>query len=208
MRLGRLVTTRRRLAAFWGCAAVQVVAVTVDAKVLRPASKVLLMPLLVSWARSEHAPRLLTAALLASAAGDVLLEDERLVLPGMASFAAAHACYVALFLSRSTNRSWREVAAYGLAWLTLVAALVPEERAQRLPGAAYSLLLTATAVTSRWHGSRSGLGGALFLVSDALIAARMAGRDFPLRGVMVMSTYTVGQYLLASGALPNRPVAG
>jgi uncharacterized membrane protein YhhN len=207
MRLSRLVTARRRLAAYWGCTAVQTVSVAVDAKLLRPASKVMLMPLLLSWARSQQAPPLLTAALLASWAGDVLLEDDRLVLPGIASFAAAHACYIALFLSRSTDRSWREVAGYGLAWLTLVAALVPEDRAQRLPGAVYAVLLTATAVTSRWHGSRSGLGGALFLVSDALIAARMSGRDFPLRGALVMSTYAVGQYLLTSGVVSRRPVA-
>jgi hypothetical protein len=62
------------------------------------------------------------------------------------------------------------------------------------------LLLTATAVASGRHGKRSGLGGALFLISDALIAMRMAGRDFPGRGVLVMSTYATGQYLLASGA--------
>jgi uncharacterized membrane protein YhhN len=68
-----------------------------------------------------------------------------------------------------------------------------------LPMAAYALLLTATAVASRWHNSRSGVGGALFLVSDALIALRMSGRDFPGRGALTMSTYAVGQYLLTSG---------
>jgi hypothetical protein len=62
-----------------------------------------------------------------------------------------------------------------------------------------TLLLTATAVASRWHNSRGGVGGALFLVSDALIALRMSGRDFPGRGALTMSTYAAGRYLLTSG---------
>ncbi len=205
MKLGRMVSARRRLAAYCGCAAVNVVAVAVDAKLLKPASKVVLMPLLLSWARSEQCPPLLAAALLASAAGDAFLLRDEWLVPGMASFAVAHACYVALFLSRSTDRSWREVAAYGLAFLTVIATLVPEDPRLRVPVAAYASLLAATAVTSRWHGARTGLGGAVFAASDSLIAARLAGKDFPLRDALVMATYTVGQYLLTSGTTRTAP---
>jgi uncharacterized membrane protein YhhN len=192
---------RRLRAAYWGCTAVQVLAVAKDIKRVRQASKVSLMPLLAAWARSRQAPPLVLGALTASAAGDVLLEDDRLVLPGMASFATAHACYIKLFLGRSTERSWREVAAYGLAWSALVSTLRPEKRDQLVPGAAYALLLATTAVTSSWHSRRAALGGACFLVSDALIAARLSGRDFPLRAPLVMSTYALGQYLLTSATL-------
>lgn len=38
----------------------------------------------------------------------------------------------------------------------------------------------------------------------ALIAMRLSGRDFPGRGALVMSTYAVGQYLLASGAVQKK----
>jgi uncharacterized membrane protein YhhN len=200
MRLGRLASGRRRLAAYWGATVVQVAAVAFDVKILKQASKVSLMPLLLSWSRTQDAPPLLQAALLASAAGDILLETE-LQLAGIAAFAAAHACYLAVFLSRPGERSWRVLAAYGALWAALIAALSPGLGGQRVPVAAYALLLTATAVASRWYGARSGLGGALFLVSDALIAMRLAGRDFPLRGALVMSTYAAGQYLLASGAV-------
>ena len=91
------------------------------------------------------------------------------------------------------------LAAYAALWAALIAVLSPGLDGRRVPVAAYALLLTATAVASRWHNSRSGVGGALFLVSDALIALRMSGRDFPGRGTLTMSTYAVGQYLLASG---------
>ncbi|WP_165949320.1 lysoplasmalogenase [Kribbella turkmenica] len=203
MKLGQLANGRRRLAAYWGAAVVQVVAVACDAKVLKQASKASLMPLLLSWSRTEQAPPLLQAALLASAAGDLLLETE-LQLAGIAAFAAAHACYLAVYLTRPGQRSWRVVAAYGALWAALVAVLSPGLGGQRVPVAAYALLLTATAIASRWHSPRSGLGGALFLISDALIALRLAGRDFPGRGALVMSTYAAGQYFLTSGLVDQR----
>jgi uncharacterized membrane protein YhhN len=198
MNLGRLASGRRRLTAFWGATVVQVAAVAFDVKLLKQASKASLMPLLLSWVRAQQAPPLLQAALLASAAGDLLLETD-LQLAGMAAFAAAHACYLAVFLAKPGERSWRVLAAYGAVWAALIAVLAPGLGGQRVPVAAYALLLTATAIAARWHNPRSGLGGALFLISDALIALRLAGRDFPFRGALVMSTYATGQYLLTSG---------
>ncbi|WP_433021998.1 lysoplasmalogenase family protein [Kribbella sp. CA-294648] len=198
MRLGRLVAERRRLAAYWGAAVVQVAAVAVDAKLLKRASKATLMPLLLSWMRTQGASTLIQAALLASAAGDLLLETE-FQTAGIAAFAAAQACYLAVFLDKPGERSWRVLAAYGALWAALIALLGRDLGSQRVPVAAYALLLTATAIAAKWHNPRSGVGGALFLVSDALIAMRLAGRDFPGRGVLVMSTYATGQYLLVSG---------
>ncbi|TDW22134.1 lysoplasmalogenase [Kribbella kalugense] len=198
MKLGQLVRGRRVLAGFWGATVVQVAAVAFDVKILKQASKVTLMPLLWQWSRTQDAPPLLQAVLLASAAGDLLLETD-LQLAGMAAFAAAHACYLAVFLANPAQRSWRVLAAYAALWAALIAVLAPGLGNQRVPVAVYALLLTATAVVSRWHNSRSGVGGALFLISDALIALRMSGRDFPGRGALTMSTYAVGQYLLTSG---------
>ena len=198
MNLSGVARGRRLLTAFWGSTVVQVAAVAFDVKILKQASKATLMPLLWSWSRTQEAPPLLQAAILASAAGDLLLETD-LQLAGMAAFAAAHACYLAVFLANPAQRSWRVLAAYAALWAALIAVLSPGLGGQRVPVAVYALLLTATAITSRWHNSRSGFGGALFLISDALIALRMSGRDFRGRGALVMSTYAVGQYLLTSG---------
>ncbi|HZX04479.1 lysoplasmalogenase family protein [Kribbella sp.] len=198
MNLGRLARGRRVLAGFWGATVVHVAAVAFDVRILKQASKVTLMPLLWQWSRTQDAPPLLQAALLASAAGDLLLETD-LQLAGMAAFAAAHACYLAVFLADPAQRSWRVLAAYAALWAALIAVLSPGLGNQRVPVAVYALLLTATAVASRWHNPRSGAGGTLFLVSDALIALRMAGRDFRGRDALVMSAYAVGQYLLVSG---------
>jgi uncharacterized membrane protein YhhN len=198
MKLGQLASGRRWLAAYWGATVVQVAAVAFDVKGLKQASKVSLMPLLLAWSRTQDAPPLVQAALLASAAGDLLLETD-LQLAGIAAFAAAHACYIAVFLSKSGERSWRVAAAYSALWGAMVALLSGGLGSQRVPVAAYALLLTATAIVSRWHSPRAGVGGALFLISDALIAMRLAGRDFPFRGALCMSTYAAGQYFLTSG---------
>ncbi|GAB3922159.1 hypothetical protein GCM10029976_010230 [Kribbella albertanoniae] len=206
MNLGRLATDRRRLTAYWSAAVVQVAAVALDVKILRQSSKIALMPLLLSWTRSQQAHPLLQAALLASAAGDLLLET-RFELAGMAAFAAAHACYLAFFVSKPGTRNWRTLAVYGALWAALIAALSPGLGNQKIPVAAYALLLTATAIVSRWHNPRSGLGGLLFLISDALIALRMSGRDFPGRGPLTMSTYAAGQYFLTAGTTSQRPVS-
>ena len=66
MNLRGLARDRRLLTAFWGTTVVQVAAVAFDVKILKQASKVSLMPLLWSWSRSQDAPPLLQAALLAS----------------------------------------------------------------------------------------------------------------------------------------------
>ncbi|MGC4942718.1 lysoplasmalogenase family protein [Kribbella sp. DT2] len=203
MSLSHLVSTRRGLFAYCAASVVHVAAVALDVKILRQASKATLMPLLLAWSRTREAPPLLQGALLASAAGDLLLETE-LQSAGIAAFAAAHACYLALMLPESTQRSWRVVAAYGALWAALVAVLSRGLGSQRVPVAAYALLLTATAVVSRWHNPRSGAGGALFLVSDALIALRLAGHDFPGRSALTMATYAGGQYLLTSGVTRQR----
>ncbi|WP_432949625.1 lysoplasmalogenase family protein [Kribbella sp. CA-253562] len=203
MRLTSLAAGRRRLTAYCAAAVVHVAAVAVDAKILKVASKATLMPLLLSWSRTQQASPLLQAALLASTAGDLLLETN-FQLAGIAAFAAAHACYLAVLLSQPGQRSWRVVAAYGALWAALIAVLSRDLGSQRVAVAAYALLLTATAIVSRWHSPRSGAGGALFLFSDALIAVRMAGHDFPGRSTLTMAAYAGGQYLLTSGVTDQR----
>lgn len=207
MKLGQMATARRWAVDYWICAAVHVMAVACDAKILRALTKAALMPTLASWARAQQGPPLLIAALLASAVGDLLMEA-KLLLPGMAAYAVAHACYVAVFVTGRSRRPWQVIATYGVVWLALMTLLWPGLGAYRAPVAAYALMLTATAVTSLWYGDRTGVGGALFLVSDTLIGARLAGHDFPLRGSLVMATYGAGQFQLAAGIVRRTASGG
>ncbi|MEY9948147.1 lysoplasmalogenase [Kitasatospora sp. GAS1066B] len=213
------ITTARRarglLTAFTATAATHLGSLLTESKVVEQVTKPALMPLLVghvrgaaSAATGRPAPRLLTPALLTSAAGDALLQvdDERAFLAGMGSFAAAHICYVTMFAKQGAltdrRRTALVAAGYALAWAVMIHQLWPGLGELKGPVAGYSLLLATTAVTSAGLGRRGGLGGALFLLSDTLIATRLAGwKQLPGHEFWIMSTYLLAQYLLATAAL-------
>lgn len=184
------------------------------ASVLQNATKPALMPLLAAHSRTaaraaeREAPQLLAPALLLSAGGDVLLQlkDDTAFLAGMGSFAAAHVCYVTMFVRRGAltdrRRALVVAAAYATAWVGMIGQLWPDLGDLKVPVAGYSLLLASTAVTSAGLGWRTGLGGALFLLSDTLIATQLAKwRELPGHQFWIMATYILAQYLLASGTL-------
>lgn len=203
--------TRPLAIAFWACSAVHLVLVAADVAPYDSLTKGLPMPLLAAWVVARGGPSPLVAALLLSWGGDVALEADGLFVAGMASFGAAHVCYVTWFVRRGALAALRRrplvPVLYGVVWLGLVVLLWPGLGVLRVPVAGYSLLLTATAVTAAGLGWRTGIGGALFLFSDALIALDLAGLPRPPYGdVIVMVTYLAAQYLLASGIIrPSRP---
>ncbi|CAL9408331.1 hypothetical protein SUDANB108_01607 [Streptomyces sp. enrichment culture] len=175
-------------------------------------AKPLLMPLLALWAALRRAPRPLLAALLFGWGGDVLLLSgaEPAFLAGMASFAAGHVCWLLLFRAHGSRyavpraRAALLALAYAGALVTTVALLWSDLPADlRVPVAGYSLLLTAMAYGAGTRlGLCTGLGGALFLLSDTLIATGVAGWPQPPRpDFWIMLTYIAAQALLAGGAL-------
>jgi uncharacterized membrane protein YhhN len=178
------------------------ITISIDETWPQVVTKVLLMPTLAVWARLNGGPVTLLVALVASLAGDFLLQIDQL-LAGMAAFGVAHVCYVVMFSRRAERRSLVVVVVYGLIWAGAIALLWSGLGDNRIPVAVYSLLVTATAVTSGWNGWRPGVGGALFVLSDGLIGAGLAGHEFGVRPYLVMATYCVAQYLLAGSLLPK-----
>jgi hypothetical protein len=196
------------IAAFLGLSALHVALVALDFGLAASVTKALLMPMLALWAHRAGGPRLLVAALLCSWVGDVALEVDGLFLLGMAGFGAAHVCFVTWFVRHGAldglRRRWWVPVVGLLAWAAIISALWgplgEEEPALRVPILVYSLLLTATAVTAFGVSTTAGVGGALFLLSDTLIAFDLAGLSRPEPGdVWVMVTYLAGQLLLALG---------
>ncbi|WP_329278722.1 lysoplasmalogenase [Streptomyces sp. NBC_01451] len=205
------------LAAFALTAAVDLTALAAGSDTGHALAKPLLMPLLAAHTHVRGAPRLLTVALLLGWAGDVLLlsDADPAFLAGMASFAAGHVCYLALFRrygdeDRDANGTPRARAArvrlagvYALALAGTLAVLWPGLPAElRVPVAGYSLLLTAMAHRANALGLLTGMGGALFLLSDTLIATGVAGLpQLPRPDFWIMLTYLAAQWLLAGGVL-------
>ncbi|MEU3451228.1 lysoplasmalogenase [Streptomyces thermolilacinus] len=181
-------------------------------------AKPLLMPLLAAYAAVRGAPRLLVVALAFGWGGDVflLLDADWAFLVGMGSFAAGHVCYLVLFGRARTSPLLG--ACYAAALVTAVALLWPDLPADlRIPVAGYSLLLTAAAYRASVLGPVAGAGGALFMLSDTLIATGVAAwPQLPAPDFWVMLTYGAAQYLLTAGVLtpssagrplPTGPVA-
>uniref|UniRef100_A0AAU2VYF8 Lysoplasmalogenase n=1 Tax=Streptomyces sp. NBC_00008 TaxID=2903610 RepID=A0AAU2VYF8_9ACTN len=204
---------RPLLAAFLAVSAVDLVAVLAGSGLAHLVAKPLLMPLLAGYAAARRGPRPLIAALLCGWVGDTFLlaDADAAFLIGMGGFAAGHLCYLRLF-GRARGALLPAVlyAVVLAAFLALIRDGLPA--GLRLPLAGYSLLLTAMAYRSRVLGRCAAAGGALFLLSDALIATGIADRPQPpAPDFWVMLTYVAAQLLLTLGALPpgaRRPGAG
>ncbi|RLV08155.1 hypothetical protein CTZ27_04805 [Streptomyces griseocarneus] len=182
---------------------------------LAPVTKPVLMPLLAAAVLVRGGPRLLAAALLCGCGGDTLLGvgGDTPFLLGMGCFAAGHVCYLVLCARHGSPRGTRTyglAAAYGAAWLVAVVLLWPglEDRL-RVPVLLYSLLLTAMALGATRALLPVAAGGALFLLSDTLIAGGLADwPQAPAPQFWVMLTYLAAQLLLAEGLLRAAPADG
>ncbi|MFJ9562010.1 lysoplasmalogenase [Streptomyces fuscichromogenes] len=204
---------RALLAAFALAVVLDLACLAVGLRTGHAVTKVLLMPLLAASAGRAGAPRLLVAALLCGWGGDVLLlwDAGPAFMAGMASFAAGHVCYLVLFHRQGPPRARARLLApvYAAALVTLVVLLWPDLPAGlRVPVAGYSTLLTAMAYTAAGRlGPVAGAGGALFMLSDTLIATGVADWPQPPRpDLWIMLTYALAQFLLVRGTLDARRI--
>ena len=183
------------------------------------ATKPLLMPVLAAFALAAADDqtadmRLPAAGMALSGLGDTALlgaeTSEGWFAPGMGAFAAAHACYITALASGGAARCVRPrvAAGYAALWAILIAVLWRGlDGSLRVPVAAYSLLLVSMAVLASGRNREAAAGGALFVVSDALIACGLAGINaVPRQESAVMPTYVAAQFQLAAGVL--RPPRG
>ncbi|MFJ9319372.1 lysoplasmalogenase [Streptomyces globisporus] len=197
------------LLAFLLVAAADLVGLLAGAETVHLVAKPLLMPLLAGYAALRGAPRLLVAALLFGWGGDVFLlaDDDLAFLVGMGSFAVGHVCYLTLF-GRGEGRGRAPAApvtgaGYALVLVAFLVLIWPDLPADlRIPLTGYSLLLTAMAWRAGVFGPYAAVGGALFLLSDALIATGIAEwPQAPAPDFWVMLTYIAAQALLTLGVL-------
>ena len=186
------------------------------------ATKPLLMPLLAAYLwraateRGARPDRLVLAALALSTGGDVALlgEGTGAFLTGMALFLAAHACYIAAFVRAGAATALRRppLLAVPLLYAVLTAAALAwmwpglADAGLAVPVAGYAVALATMATTATAQGWSVGLGGALFLVSDLLIALSVAGTaTLPGPPIWVMATYAAGQALIVTGWAARHP---
>lgn len=185
---------------------------------LKPAVQILvIVHALRRGAPATGGRRALVAGLGLSLVGDVaLLWRQQGFLPGLVAFLLAHLAYLWSFTRpvRLAAVVWpfalyAVVAGLALAWLWpgVPAAL-------RLPVLAYVACLGAMAAQAlawalRARGGpdavlarRAAIGGALFLLSDTLLATNRFGHPLPQPALWILPAYWAAQWLIAS-ALPK-----
>ena len=200
---------------------VHLVAQLAGADGLERASQWVLMPALAAvvltatrWPRG----RLVTWVLVAlgfSWLGDLvpsLVGDDAAFLVMVGFFLLAQTAYVVAFApsvrAAIVFRRPVLIVPYAAVLVALVALCAPGADALLVPVAVYGGVLTAMAVLATGLGRVAAVGGAVFLVSDALIAleAFVPSWDLAGQGFWVMLTYTAGQGLIAA-AVVSRNVA-
>lgn len=195
------------LLALYGLAALgNIVAAGTENHVLDLATKPLLMPLLALWLwrTAGRDAKGILAGLMFSWAGDVALEfdGQWWFITGMVFFLGAHICYITTFVKAGARPKAWVAAAYAVALAASLVVLWKPLGAMALPMSLYALALAAMATLAASVNWRVGLGGMLFLISDFLIAFRVADAwTVPGPGIWVMLTYTVAQFLIVTGSV-------
>lgn len=145
-----------------------------------------------------------------------LMPGSQPVLGGMAAFGLGHVAYIAAGLRASATYGLDAVAPRAIAWIVwLAVGLVgwyvavmrgPERTVLHWMALPYALLLSSTAGIATGLAVQSGaflpfaLGGALFLLSDLILAAGLfSGWRHPRRDDIVWLLYGPGQMLIVYG---------
>lgn len=180
-----------------------------------------------AWPRGQATPQLrrwVIAGLVFSLGGDVALMfgDSAFVI-GLLSFLLAHLCYLWAFTRVQRLAAWLPAfVGYALLAGVVLSQLWPGVPAGlRPPVIAYVLCLAAMAAQAAvvWRGSRDGgadaaarrraavlgLGGLLFLISDACLAINKFAGPLPLAALWVLLTYWSAQWCIASWLAPRPP---
>jgi uncharacterized membrane protein YhhN len=214
--LPRRPAARRFALALAVVALVHLVAQLAGAGTLADLTQVLLMPLLaaVLWCETS-APRsrlvtLTLVALVLSWLGDTapkLADGDAAFLVMVGFFLLAQVAYIVAFLpfrATSVLHVRRPLLLLYLAVVVgLVAACVGGASDMLVPVLVYGACLGTMAVLATGVNRLTAVGGALFLVSDGLIAldAFVPGFGLPVQGFWVMATYVAAQVLIVAGVL-------
>lgn len=175
-----------------------------------------------AWQRGERGGlqrRALLAGLTLSWLGDVaLLWPQQGFLPGLVAFLLAHLAYLLAFTQQARLGAWWPAfVAYALVAGALLVLLWPGVPAPlRGPVLAYVVCLAAMAAQAavRWRRRRgkpderwarsAAIGGALFVLSDAMLATDRFAEPLPAASLWILPAYWAAQWLLARSLPPRR----
>ncbi|HEX8487085.1 MAG TPA: lysoplasmalogenase [Propionibacteriaceae bacterium] len=205
--------SKRWLGLYGAVAVVALLAELTGARTLFAGALVALMPLLAAFTVSvrrrldpQHRSRLLRltlAALFFSWLGDLAGYS---LLPKVGCFLLAQLCYVAAFWPRRARSVWRRpavAASYAAVVAVLIVVVARDAGPLAVAVMAYGASLGLMATLATGVNRVAALGGALFVVSDTILALDVFVRGFALPHAPFWNilTYVVAQLLLVWGAL-------
>lgn len=217
----RRSAARVALRIFLALATVHLMWQLTDQSTYAQVSQWLLMPALAAFllirTRGDGRSRLVRLTLVAlgfSWLGDTapsLVEGDTAFLVMVGFFLVAQVVYLVAFWPHREKSVLRQrrvlILPYAVAIVGLVLACAPYAGALLVPVLAYGLLLGAMAVLATGLNSWVWAGGALFLISDGLIAMHAFAPwwSLPGQGFWVMLTYIGAQLLIVLGVLRRQP---
>ena len=204
--------TRVAAPAFAADAIVHLAAQLAGAGTVAAVTQWLLMPLLAAAFRSATAGGLLVLAALGfSWLGDTvpaLFAGDTRFLAMVGLFLCAQVTYIVAFLPDRRRSVLRRPALLGYvaAFGVLLVSCAPGAGGLLVPVICYGVCLTLMAVLATGVHPLTGVGGAVFFVSDGLIALDAFASWYapPVPAFWVMLTYVVGQALIVAGVVRAR----
>jgi len=172
--------------------------------------------ILIPESTSAYVP-LIAGGLVFALCGDILLmlPESRFVL-GVGSFAATHAFYLAAFISAAglavINPSTIPLILFSVIMTRFLWSGL--RKSLQIPVFAYIVLITimtAQAIGAALEQEGAGLaiaaaGAILFLASDSMLAIDRFRLPFRAAQVLVLSTYWLGQWMIALSARIGAPI--
>lgn len=185
-------------------------------------SKILLMPLLLAYFISAGKGKgkllmLPVLAILFSWFGDIALLTsfaDKYFIPGLAAFLTAHILYIFTFkkyVNKELQIKWIPVLLFVLHAVFLCRLIYPGLGELMVPVFFYAAAITSMGIaafgrsgsTTQYSFLFVSAGAICFIISDSLIAVNKFYSSFNQAGVLIMLTYIMAQYLIATGCIQH-----
>ncbi len=168
--------------------------------------------LLVSWSYFNNPNTYsltIIIGLIFCLSGDILLLNPDNFKKGLFSFLTGHLCYITAFTKGTLVFSLPVTLFIALAAVLIITQLWESSGKLRIPVLIYILVISTMVLTAWSHfisvltplSQIAALGATLFMISDSVLAWNKFKTPFKSAEGITLSTYYVGQYLIAISAI-------
>lgn len=157
--------------------------------------------------------KVMLVAFAFSMLGDSLLmfEGETHFMMGLGSFLMTHICYISVFFSQKGKANFITRILFPILGIA-VFLFIQNQLADsiKLPFIAYMLAIITMSILASERKTNSEsyrlvlIGAVLFMISDSLLAINQFAKPLPYSTILVMGTYVLAQYCIATGFLKGK----